>query len=44
MANNSIFKKKLFSCKNIFVTGGGSGIGICTAHELAVVGSYVILL
>jgi len=42
MANNSIFKKKLFSCKNIIETGGG--IGICTAHELAVLGSYVILL
>jgi len=42
MANNIIFKKKLFSFKNIIVTGGG--IGICTAHKLAVLGSYVLLL
>ena len=42
MTNNSIFKKKLFSCKNIIVTRGG--IGRCKDHKLAELESYVILL
>ncbi len=33
----------LFSKRNIIVTGGGSGIGRCTAHELAALGAHVII-
>ncbi|MDP3187211.1 SDR family oxidoreductase [Limnobacter sp.] len=31
----SVFKADLFKGKAIVITGGGSGIGRCTAHELA---------
>src|SRR3546814_5257004 len=44
MAYNSVLKAGLFAGKNIIVTGGGSGIGRCTAHELASLGARVILL
>ena len=40
----SIYKDSLFKNKTIIVTGGGSGIGRCTAHELASLGSTVILI
>ena len=40
----SIYKDTLFKDKVIIVTGGGSGIGRCTAHELASLGAYVILI
>lgn len=40
----SVFKNDLFNGKTIIVTGGGSGIGRCTAHELASLGAYVILI
>jgi len=40
----SVFKDNLFNDKNIIVTGGGSGIGRCTAHELAALGADVILI
>jgi len=40
----SIYKDSLFQNKTIIVTGGGSGIGRCTAHELASLGSTVILI
>jgi len=40
----SVFKDTLFNEKNIIVTGGGSGIGRCTAHELASLGAMVILI
>ena len=43
MKYNSIFKEQLFSNKVIVVTGGGSGIGRCTAHELASLGAQVII-
>lgn len=39
----SIFKPNLFSGQVIIVTGGGSGIGRCTAHELASLGATVAL-
>lgn len=35
MGYNSIYKSDLFKGQVIIVTGGGSGIGRCTAHELA---------
>lgn len=44
MAYDSIFRPGLFSGQRIIVTGGGSGIGRCTAHELAALGAHVILL
>ena len=41
---NSVFKPGLFDGQTIIVTGGGSGIGRCTAHELASLGAKVILI
>jgi len=40
----SVFKANLFADKTVIVTGGGSGIGRCTAHELAGLGASVVLL
>ena len=39
----SIFKDDLFAGQNILITGGGSGIGRCIAHELAALGAQVII-
>ena len=39
----SVFRRDLFSGQNIIVTGGGSGIGRCIAHEIASLGGKVIL-
>ena len=40
----SIFRPGLFAGQVVVVTGGGSGIGRCTAHELAALGARVLLL
>lgn len=40
----SVFSPGLFAGKVIVVTGGGSGIGRCTAHELAALGAHVVLI
>ena len=40
----SIFKPGLFEGRTIMLTGGGSGIGRCTAHELAALGARVLLV
>jgi citronellol/citronellal dehydrogenase len=40
----SIFAPGLFAGQVIVVTGGGSGIGRCTAHELAALGAHVVLV
>jgi citronellol/citronellal dehydrogenase len=39
----SIFAPNLFEGETHIVTGGGSGIGRCTAHELASLGASVVL-
>jgi citronellol/citronellal dehydrogenase len=44
MSYQSVFKPGLFAGKVIVVTGGGSGIGRCTAHELAALGAHVVLI
>lgn len=40
----SAFAPGLFAGKVVIVTGGGSGIGRCTGHELAALGAHVVLL
>lgn len=44
MSYQSVFKPGLFAGKVVVVTGGGSGIGRCTAHELAALGAHVVLI
>jgi citronellol/citronellal dehydrogenase len=44
MAYDSIFKADLFAGFTVIVTGGGRGIGRCTAHELAALGAHVLLV
>ncbi len=44
MSYQSIFKPGLFADQVIVITGGGSGIGRCTAHELAALGAHVVLI
>jgi citronellol/citronellal dehydrogenase len=40
----SVFTPGLLTGQVIMVTGGGSGIGRCTAHELASLGAHVVLV
>jgi citronellol/citronellal dehydrogenase len=44
MPYQSVFRPDLFKGQTIIVTGGGSGIGRCTAHELAALGANVAIM
>lgn len=44
MSYRSVFSPGLFRDQVIVVTGGGSGIGRCTAHEVAALGAAVMLV
>jgi len=44
MSYRSVFRPDLFAGQTIIVTGGGSGIGRCTAHELAALGAHVAIV
>lgn len=40
---DSIFRPGLFEGQVLLVTGGGTGLGRCTAHELAALGATVVI-
>lgn len=44
MSYRTIFAPGLLAGQVVVVTGGGSGIGRCTAHELAALGARVVLI
>ncbi len=43
MTYRSILRQDCFTGQTIVVTGGGSGIGRCVAHELASLGAHVVI-
>jgi citronellol/citronellal dehydrogenase len=42
--NQSVFQQDLLAGKVAIVTEGGSGVGRCTAHELAALGAAVAIV
>ncbi len=44
MSYQSVFRPDLFKDQVIIVTGGGSGLGRCAAHELASLGAHVVII
>lgn len=44
MSYRSVFRPGLFEGQTILITGGGTGIGRCTAHELSALGARVALV
>lgn len=44
LSYRSVFRPALFDGQTIIVTGGGSGIGRCTAHELVSLGARVAIV
>ncbi|MBM3555655.1 MAG: SDR family oxidoreductase [Alphaproteobacteria bacterium] len=44
MTYRTVFRPGLFKDHVVIVTGGGSGIGRCTAHELAALGAKIALV
>lgn len=44
MTYRSVFRPGLFAGQTIVVTGGGSGLGRCTAHELKSLGARLALI
>lgn len=44
MSYKSVFARDLFKGQVIIVTGGGSGLGRCTAHELASLGAHAVIV
>jgi len=44
MSYRSVFRPGLFAGQTVIVPGAGSGIGRCTAHELAALGAHVVLV
>lgn len=44
MPYQSVFRPDLFAGQVVLVTGGGSGIGRCTTHELASLGATVAIV
>lgn len=43
MAYQTIFRAGLLAGRTVVVTGGGTGIGRCIAHEVASLGAHVVL-
>lgn len=44
MPYRSVFRDAVFAGQVVMITGGGSGIGRCTAHELSSLGARLVLV